>query len=77
MPGTFQLISQMGDFGNVIRNRDRGTTGASKDCQVTGGRQVRTEHSLVANLQLDPEERVLDFGRCNPAPSFGHSRKSV
>lgn len=63
MPRAFECVGKVRDLGDVVGNRDRFTSGARKDCKITGRRQVGTKHALPAYLQFDTEQSVLNFRR--------------
>lgn len=61
IPRRFQFIRKLGDFGDVVRQGYVLTTCTRKDRQITGGRQVGAEQALLARLQFDTQESVMNL----------------
>jgi len=63
MPGAFQLISDLRNFRNVVRNGDGLTTGTGEHGEISRGRQVRTKHPPAPDFQFDAKQRVMNSWR--------------
>ena len=61
MPRAFQLIGDLRNLRDVVRNRYRFAADAREHGEIARRRQVWAQHTPAAEFQFDSKQRVVNF----------------